>query len=95
MDTPNFAAWGTDVLTQFALEAYTEMQRNRDTIEQLRLDNKDLSKINRELLTKEIVMQIETVSNVTEQATGGHSFTIVNSEFAFKILSNGLYSRKI
>ena len=40
-------------------------------------------------------MQIETVSNVTEQATGGHSFTIVNSEFAFKILSNGLYSRKI
>ena len=49
-DIPNFAAWNTDVLIQFAKDAYVEMQKNYDAIEQLRLDNKDLSKINRELL---------------------------------------------
>ena len=52
-DTPNFAAWQTDALTQYALEQYLENIKLHEANEQLRMDNRDLSKINRQLLTKE------------------------------------------
>jgi hypothetical protein len=50
---PNFAAWNHEELIRFAEEAYRQMCADADAKEQLRMDNKDLSKINRHLLTKE------------------------------------------
>lgn len=48
---PDFTKWTREGLEQFANEAFTTMLQNQDAIEQLRNDNKDLARINRELLT--------------------------------------------
>jgi hypothetical protein len=50
--TPDFKKWTHQDLAQWAQHMYDKVRTQHDTIEQLRLDNKDLSKINRELLTK-------------------------------------------
>jgi hypothetical protein len=50
---PNFRAWNLEELIRFAEEAYRQMCADADAKEQLRMDNKDLSKINRQLLIKE------------------------------------------
>lgn len=50
---PNFRAWNPEELIRFAEKAYRQMCADADAKEQLRMDNKDLSKINRQLLTKE------------------------------------------
>lgn len=45
-DDPKFssiAAWPNDLLVKFAQDAYLRMKEDREIIEQLRLDNKDLS----------------------------------------------------
>lgn len=49
--TPTFEAWDLQTLAKFALDAYQRMQQQQEAIEQLRQDNKDLSKILREHLT--------------------------------------------
>jgi len=50
---PNFRTWTPEELLSFAEESYRRMCADADAKEQLRMDNKDLSKINRQLLTKE------------------------------------------
>lgn len=48
---PTFFTWKMTDLATWAYEAYTKLQQQADTIEQLRLDNKDLSKLLREQIT--------------------------------------------
>lgn len=50
---PNFATWDIRNLSKMVHDLWDENKWLREANEQLRLDNKDLSKINRELLTKE------------------------------------------
>lgn len=52
-DKPNFAAWDQAMLARLAHDIWDDNIRLREANEQLRMDNKDLSKINRQLLTKE------------------------------------------
>lgn len=40
-DIPNFAAWSSENLAQFATESYRKMQEQHDHIEQLQGDLKD------------------------------------------------------
>ena len=49
---PNFATWDRTVLARLAHDLWDQNVVLRGINEQLRLDNKDLSKINRDLLTK-------------------------------------------
>lgn len=49
---PNFATWELSVLAKLAHDLWDDNIKLRDANEQLRMDNKDLSKINRQLLTK-------------------------------------------
>ena len=51
-DTPNFAAWNTDTLTQFARDAYNKLRSQEEALEQLRRDLKDAMQANRKLLTE-------------------------------------------
>lgn len=46
---PNFASWDTAVLAKLAHDLWDNNIALREANEQLRMDNKDLSKINREL----------------------------------------------
>lgn len=39
-DAPNFAAWNLETLARFAEDAYYEMQRQQETIMELRQDCK-------------------------------------------------------
>ena len=48
-DTPNFGAWQIDTLAKYALEQYLQNIELRQALEQLRLDNKDLMKLLREM----------------------------------------------
>lgn len=48
---PNFAAWSKEALEQFSAESFSTMCEQQDTIEQLRLNNKDLSKLLRKQIT--------------------------------------------
>jgi len=50
---PTFAAWERIVLDRFARDAYIKLKQQADAIEQLRQDNKDLSKLLREQLNKD------------------------------------------
>jgi hypothetical protein len=50
---PNFATWDIRNLSKMVHDLWDENKWLRAANEQLRLDNKDLSKLNRELLTKE------------------------------------------
>ena len=50
---PNFATWDHTLLAALANDIWNDNTKLREANEQLRMDNKDLSKINRELLTKE------------------------------------------
>ena len=50
---PNFATWDHTLLAALANDIWDDNIKLRDANEQLRMDNKDLSKINRQLLTKE------------------------------------------
>ena len=50
---PHFKTWNPEELIKFAEEAYRQMCADADTKQQLRMDNKDLSKLLREQLTKE------------------------------------------
>lgn len=52
-DKPNFASWDQAMLIKLAHDIWDDNSKLREANEQLRLDNKDLSKINRQLLTKE------------------------------------------
>ena len=52
-DVPNFKTWNPQVLADFARDAFLQMKRDAEAIEQLRQDNKDLSKQLRMQLTKE------------------------------------------
>lgn len=52
-DAPTFSAWQPDTLAKYAREQYLDNIQLREALEQLRADNKDLSKILREQLTKE------------------------------------------
>ena len=47
-DTHNFKTWSQISLITYAEMAYKKMQANNEAIEQLRLDNKDLSRLLRE-----------------------------------------------
>jgi hypothetical protein len=49
-DTPDFTKWPRDLIDHFAADAYRRMIRQEQSIEQLRNDNKDLSKLLREQL---------------------------------------------
>ena len=48
---PNFAAWSRGALEMFVQSQWDDVLRLREANEQLRLDNKDLSRVNRQLLT--------------------------------------------
>ena len=49
-DSPNFKTWSEQDLYLWAQKMHDLTRKQAEIIEQLRLDNKDLSKINRELL---------------------------------------------
>lgn len=49
-DLPIFDAWDTALVVRFARDAYVRMQQDAACIEQLRQDNKDLSKLVRNFL---------------------------------------------
>lgn len=49
-DVPNFAAWNTETLAKFALDAYLKMQEQADIIDQLKLDRKDAIESYRQLV---------------------------------------------
>ena len=49
---PNFATWEHALLAQLTHDLWDQNVVLREVNEQLRMDNKDLSKINREFLTQ-------------------------------------------
>ena len=50
---PNFAAWNTQTLANFAHEAYLQLQMQHDLIQQLMADKKDAIEAYRALIRKE------------------------------------------
>lgn len=50
--TPNFAAWDTQTLAKFALDAHLRMQEQQETIEQLTLDKRAAIEAYRMLILK-------------------------------------------
>ena len=48
-DHPNFAAWQTDTLAKYALEQYLDNIRLREELEAVRLDNKNLLNVIRDI----------------------------------------------
>lgn len=52
MSPPNFAAWETQTLADFAREAYEKLQTQQDEIEQLKLDLKTAISAYRDLLRR-------------------------------------------
>jgi len=52
-DLPNFRTWNVEELVRFAEEAYRQMCADADAKEQLRMDNKDLSKLLRKQIKGE------------------------------------------
>ena len=49
---PSFATWDHTLLAELAHDLWDQNIQLREVNEQLRMDNKDLSKINRQLLTQ-------------------------------------------
>ena len=52
-EKPAFHTWEPKLLADLTHDLWDENVKLRNANEQLRMDNKDLSKLNRELLTKE------------------------------------------
>ena len=50
---PNFASWDLNVLSKLAHDLWDDNIRLREANEQLRIDNKDLSKMLRDRVIKE------------------------------------------
>ena len=51
---PNFRTWTPEELISFAEESYRRMCADADAKEQLRMDNKDLSKLLREQIKEKL-----------------------------------------
>jgi hypothetical protein len=49
---PNFAAWNSQTLANFAHEAYLQLQTQHDLIQQLMVDKKDAIEAYRELIRR-------------------------------------------
>ena len=49
---PSFSTWDHTLLAELAHDLWAQNIQLREVNEQLRMDNKDLSKINRQLLTQ-------------------------------------------
>lgn len=49
---PNFAAWNSQTLANFAYEAYLQLQTQHDLIQQLMADKKDAIEAYRELILR-------------------------------------------